>query len=63
MEPWCRLREDDVWTPGCDLVRPYKVAARDERGYGVVVDVVVVVYSHSAHCAHLRQPPILLVVS
>ena len=25
--------------------------------------VVVVVYSHSAHCAHLRQPPILLVVS
>ena len=39
---------------------------RVRMGYdslSIQVLLFVVVYSHSAHCAHLRQPPILLVVS
>lgn len=36
----------------------------DIGGYNFLYHyVVTVVYSHSAHCAKLLQPPILLVVS
>ena len=43
---------------------PYQIRSQGvPKVWSLDTVYVVVVYSHSAHCAHLRQSPILLVVS